>query len=490
MQDHPTAVRTLNTRMQAVLVAGELVFGVSPLAVEQVLPCPASLVRLPRANPCLAGVLSFRGQAVPVVSLNQWHAGAGAPTEPHTHVAVLTDGERRLGLLIHHMRGLARIQPGLVQRIHHDDDPNEFFHSVAPLEDGGALLSLLDPGRLMRRAQAWSSGEPGDSDSALAMAATDNTGTAEPRTDLFAVLRLGAGWYGLPAMAVAELIARPSWQAWGGQGTELLGMLRWGAQDIPVVHPAMSLGLETTGEPAAWMAIVQGPGSEEGGEPLAIAIPCNEMDRVRSFPSRQVQACDSGKALCAPACTGLVLEEDGRIIRLVDTHRLMDQVGLRLQTVSGTRTSTDSDLSVVRNRLAHVVFRARMRMAAPIDQLEEIVPLPADFMAQGGTGQGSTVGTVVWRHRVVPVVDLQRLLWPGEPLQTEHRRILITEQHGEVSGLLVGEVERLIAPNSGVITRVDLPGGHPLDMITVTRDREQTSYRLIDLSACLPTPFR
>jgi chemotaxis signal transduction protein len=487
MRLDPSAGGLLNTRMEAVLVAGDLMFGVSPLAVEQVLPCPASLARLPRASECLAGVLSFRGRAVPVVSLNQWHAGAGAPTEPHTHVAVLTDGERRLGLLIHQVRGLARIQPDLVQRIHHDDDPNEFFHSVAPLDDSGTLLSLLDPGRLMRRAQAWSSGALGDGDATATTNAAGNTGKAEQRTDLLALLRLGTGWYGLPAMAVAELIARPSWQAWGGQGTELLGMMRWRERDIPVVHPAMSLGLETTAEPAPWMVIVQGQGTDEGGDPLTIAIPCHDMGRVRSFPASQVQACVSDKTPGAPACSGLVLEEDGRIVRLVDTRQLMGQVGMRLQAASGTRSETDADRPVVRNRLAHVVFQARMHLAAPIDQLQEIVPLPADFKAHAATGSDSTVGTIVWRQRVVPVVDLQRHLWPGEPLRTEHRRILITEQNGEVSGLLVGEVELLIPPNSGVITRMDLPGGRTLNMITVTQDHGQTSYRLIDFNA-LPSP--
>ena len=116
-----------------------------------------------------------------------------------------------------------------------------------------------------------------------------------------------------------------------------------------------------------------------------------------------------------------------------------------------------------------------------------LVPLPADFKAHAATGSDSTVGTIVWRQRVVPVVDLQRHLWPGEPLRTEHKRILITEQNGEVSGLLVGEVELLIPPNSGVITRMDLPGGRTLNMITVTQDHGQTSYRLIDFNA-LPSP--
>lgn len=478
MNAHPPGEGADSTRTLAVLFIGDLVFGVPVLALEQVVPRPASLASLPRAGQSLAGVLDFRGRAVPVVDLRQWRAGGQATCEPLTQVAVLVHGEHWLGVLIGGARGLTRVPSDRIQRLHHDDDPDEFFHSVAPGEGTGELLGLLDPGRLMRRAHTWSAAA--GADDAASRVSQPAAGTTASHTQPHVVLRLGEGWYAFPAHAVAEVLPRPSLQAVWGQGSDSLGMLRWRGRDVPLVNPAVQLGVEATSDPAPWVVIVEDTLEDTSAEPTTIALACHGMDQVRSFPARQVQSADSAALLCAPACSGLVLSSQGHPIRLVDTGALVTRLGMRLNRASQPSVAQGVHQRGARNAVAYVVFQARTHMAVPIDRLHEIMPLPVDHAPPTPTGTGSTVGSVTWRGKVLPLVDLQRRLWPGQAPRTEARRILITEVDGQLAGLLVGEVDRIIPRHGGTLTQIHLREDQTVNMITVNRDGQQASYSLLE----------
>jgi hypothetical protein len=47
------------------------------------------------------------------------------------------------------IRSLVRLPRSCVRKVHHDDAQYGFFHSVATLDDGESLISLVDPLRLM-----------------------------------------------------------------------------------------------------------------------------------------------------------------------------------------------------------------------------------------------------------------------------------------------------------------------------------------------------
>lgn len=478
MNTHPPGEGADTTCTLAVLFVGALVFGVPVLALEQVVPRPASLAVLPRAGHALAGVMDFRGRAVPVVDLRQWRAGEQASCETLGQVAVVVDGHHWLGVLVDGVRGLSRIPSAQIQRMHHDEDDNEFFHSVAPMADTGELLSLLDPGRLMRRARAWSA--VAGVDDAISRAAQELGSATASRTPPHVVLRLGEGWYGFPAQAVAEVLPRPSLQAVWGQGADSLGMLRWRGRDVPLVNPAVQLGVEPTTDPAPWVVIVQGTTEDAAAEPTTIALACHGMDQVRSFVAGEVQPAHNAALLCAPACSGIFLSPEGQSIRLVDTEHLIAQLGMRLNQASPPSAAQSVLHRDVRNEVAYVVFHARTPMAVPIDQLHEIMPLPPGHVAQAAIGPGSTVGSVTWRGKVLPLVDLQQRLWPGQPPRTEARRILITQVDGQLAGLLVGEVDRLIPRHGGTLTQIRLREDRNVNMITVNQDGQQVSYSLLE----------
>lgn len=462
--------RERSTQTLALLVAGDLLFGVPALAVAHVLQRPASLAKVPRAGGSLAGVFSFRGRATPVVDLGHWRGEGNCQPQDQALVAVLADGEQRLGVLIDSVRGLIHVPSEQIQTVYHDDDPNEFFHRVATVGGSGQLLSLLDPGRLMRRAQAWATAASAAGPEGKSEVESDEMLTTH--TEPFAMLRLGAAWCGLPARAVAEVLPRPQLQPLWGNGSELLGVMKWRGHDVPVVDCLRHLGLEASSECAPWVAILQGP-PVANGEPGAIGLACHGLDQVQRFDRRDVQPITGVGHLHAPACAAMLVTLDGSTLRLLDEQHLFGQFGMQMKQAVASNGVQDRRASAVPNQKAHVVFHARVRMATPIDQLQEIMPWPQE---------GGAAGTVNWRGNLLPLMDLQQRLWPGEPRQTQVNRILIAHVNGQLAGLLVGDVESIIPPNVGTVTSATLLGGAPFDIITVDQGGHRASYTVMDFS--------
>ncbi|MGM9425889.1 chemotaxis protein CheW [Hydrogenophaga sp. MI9] len=470
--DTPDAAPPAQPGVFALLEVNGQRIGIDATAVVQVVPRPRSLASLPRASQTLAGVTSFRGRPVPVVNLALWRAGGpGAACETPPHIAILTDGAAWIGLLIDAVSGLARIAASDIQRLHHDNQPGEFFHSMATVGPQRELLGLLDAGLLMQQAQAWTAA----AGERQAMAQRADAASLGESAGRFAVIRIGQRLYGVPATALAEVLPRPPLQAVLGSGSGLLGMLRWRERDVPLVDPMPPLGSPDSVDGAPWVAVVTDADH-------CIALPCHGMDQVRSFSRASVQPAASTQGLCTAACTGLVLQADGEQIRLVDPAALVRGFSVSAISLRGASAREGrSTQAAQRNREALVVFQARSRFAAPIHQLQEIVPLPTGFHAK--VSADGRAGSVEWRGRAVPLIDLQRRLWPGAAPVTAPRRILITHLGDQLTALLVGEVEVLIPPHAGVQTEVRLPNGDRIGMVTVDQNDARASYRLIDLHA-------
>ena len=106
------------------------------------------------------------------------------------------------------------VDDGVGTRLHHDDDPEEVFHSAARPSEGGQVLSLLDTGRLARLAAAWSEDAAAGAAHDAADAAPD--AQADAATRLYALLQVGAQQLAVPAEALTEVIPMPALARFGG----------------------------------------------------------------------------------------------------------------------------------------------------------------------------------------------------------------------------------------------------------------------------------
>jgi chemotaxis signal transduction protein len=142
---------------QASIGAVDLVIPVD--AVVQAIALPDTPSFPPRRQGALRGVVEHAGTLVPVVDLARWvetGTSAAAASAQDARILVLHEGGRTIGLQVDAVGGLLDVAPHLLTRLHHDDNPEDVFHTALRSPDDGRILSLLEVGRLADLAAAWS----------------------------------------------------------------------------------------------------------------------------------------------------------------------------------------------------------------------------------------------------------------------------------------------------------------------------------------------
>jgi chemotaxis signal transduction protein len=307
--------------------------GIAADAVVQALPHPDALAAPPRRAGALAGVVDHGGVLVPVVDLARW-VGMGEPAGPHARILILRDGARMLGLRVSAVGGLVDVAPDGITRLHHDDDADEVFHSVARSPETGRVLNVLDVGRLATLAGAWS-GRTATAPAAPPPAPARATCT-------YALLDAGALRLGVRASALAEVVTMPA-RAPIGDGA----WCTWRGRHLAIVPPAaLDPGLADDG--ADLLAVLEHDG-------LALGVPVRATLRLADF---------------TPAAT--VYDDDGAEVRLVDVAALFAR---RPEAALSRAAQAEAPTGTGRpNDVAYVVFEADGMAATPLAALERVLP--------------------------------------------------------------------------------------------------------------------
>lgn len=110
--------------------------------------------------------------------------------------------------------------------------------------------------------------------------------------------------------------------------------------------------------------------------------------------------------------------------------------------------------------MRHVLFRVgNDRYALPLDAVREVVVAPPSY-TRVPRGHAELKGVMTLRGRVVPVVDLAKVLAPADPPQTAPGKVVLLELGRRDLGLLVTEVDGIEAIEQ--IEKVAAQGGSRL----------------------------
>lgn len=443
----------------AQVALGDLAIAIDTRHVVRALARPSLLTRLPRSHGAIDGVFSDGAQAIPVVDLRKWmgETSSAADAAP-SQILVLGAQGRCVGLAIDAVRGLVRARASQLQRVHHAEVEDDFFHSVAPSGDG-SLLSVLDPLRLMERVQAWTASAGDEAD------ATQAETAATAPAPVQALLRIGAAVLALPAALVAQVLDRPEAQPLLGAGRELLGMIQWRGRHVPLVDLGALLGLESG--PAPLVAIV-------AQDDLLVALPIDEVVAVRPLPAGSAAAGETG--IDHPLVRAIALlgdEAEQQRVLQIDADAL-----LRAHAAPGLSRQEHVDNASgksAKRAPAHVVFDAGRRWAVPMAALEAILPLP-----ETADGDTDAMPTFAWRGRSLPLLDLREAPDDARGCQGP-QRILIVRHAERHAALRVHDVVELLSANTGELLAFQAAGGARVRMITVGEGAARTSYPVLDL---------
>lgn len=137
-----------------IFLLGEETYGLPIAAVQEVVNLPGVLTRVPNAPAFVAGVMSWRGQAIPVVEQRRRFGVTGAAPAERPRVIVARLGELVAGFAVDAVLEIAeppqsqvQATPGLTA------EAGRLFDRVADLGDGRVVL-LVKPEELLDRAEA------------------------------------------------------------------------------------------------------------------------------------------------------------------------------------------------------------------------------------------------------------------------------------------------------------------------------------------------
>ncbi|MBX3274637.1 MAG: chemotaxis protein CheW [Sandaracinaceae bacterium] len=119
---------------------GPVSLAVEATAVEEILP-RGPLTPVPLAPPRIPGVMSFRGEALPLLDLGVWLSAAGEA--PRTVVACRTRSYR-VGLLCHRARGVRAVAADAAAAPRLAEPASLRAVALGELEDERGLHVLLD----------------------------------------------------------------------------------------------------------------------------------------------------------------------------------------------------------------------------------------------------------------------------------------------------------------------------------------------------------
>jgi chemotaxis signal transduction protein len=439
---------------------GAVHLGIPVETVVQAVPVPDSLALLPLRGKALRGVIGHDGMLLPVIDLARWvDVGSAAPVAGgDARILVLREGGRSIGLQVDALGGLVEVAAGQAVRLHHEDDPDDVFHSAVQAPDGGAILSLLEVGRLAELAAAWSGTEH------AAPADTPDAGASVAVSSLYALLDTGRGLLGVPPADLAEVIPMPALERLGGGiGATYCA---WRDRHLAVL-PCAALMADESGD----------AGGDEGGAPLlavfthaglALGVPMRAALQLQAF----------GAGLAVPGgVTSAVFDAGGGEVRLLDTAGLF----ARYPEAALSRPGADAEAAAsaaagragsAANACAYIVFEADGVKAVPIGAVEHIVPL-----APGATA------TMSWRGAAIPLADLRTREGRNDAAHDAAQgHVLVAPGPLGHVGYVVTHVHSLIPAGAGQLYRMGA-AARQVEFITAGEGPEQASYRIVELAA-------
>jgi len=178
-------------------------------AVREILPAPANLAVVPRAEALVLGVAAFRDTLLPLLSLRGLLGFAEVPTTGLEKVVVVAVAGVLVGLVADRARSIVSVDPAAI-----DPTPPVLaaraggetqIKAIARLDGGRRLISILDTATLFR--ENVMQRLAGSADTGKVLAVQDGTiGAGESQ---YLVFRLGDEEFGLPIASVDEVARAP-----------------------------------------------------------------------------------------------------------------------------------------------------------------------------------------------------------------------------------------------------------------------------------------
>jgi purine-binding chemotaxis protein CheW len=409
---------------------GAITVGIDVTCVAEV--CPVRTVsRLLATAPGLLGAIDLRGNPIPLFDPLRLAGLEPARAEPQIGL-IATKGGRRIALGFDAIEGLIQVPRDRVER--HESTEGAFF--AGTLENGGRIVSLLEPRALLSR-----------SDIPTATVVAAGARRVVSGAISYLTFESGGARFGIEATGVEATVPRQAIEPEALADGAWLGIIRHHGRRVPVMHLNAVLGIGAIPDlRTAEVVIVRFPDSRRVG--FAVET-IRRMRLVSLEAARPVPPLLAARAL---GLQGIVPDTAECDTFLVDLAGLRADPALRGIAVlsdeepppatrrSGPVDAAAEDAGTERDR--YLVARAGAPVAIPIGQIARIVTMPEEVIPLA-RAPAWVRGIFRQDEATVPLIDLGQRLGHGPTAETERTRVLLTGARDDLLGFTVESVDQL-----------------------------------------------
>lgn len=418
------------TATQGVVRIGELEVALSAQALERVVPWPERLAPHPSPVPWLLGLFELGGQPLPLVD---GHRLLGLPAgEGERRIAVIRQGGGRFGLAIDGVVDLLGLADDVIVRL--QGAPGRLLGRVYLRPDSGRLVHLLDLDALAAL--------PGFEVSADVPSTRQQVARGKEGERLYLLFECDGRRLCLDAAVVQELVDRPQLTPSEFASDSCRYQVQLRGQALPVLELSELLGLATPANGHHEQLLVLAAG-DQGQYRVAFGF-----QRLLGMWRRDPAQCAPllGFGLEQPALLrGVFSAADGEAAIVIDHLAL----GCQEAAVAYARIyRTDRDLLREERRQVRrqpcLTFLAELLFAVPLEQVAEVLPLPAHFLRLGQRDP-RLLGVMEVRGQQITLVCLRTLAGAVAVAPGPGDQVIVVEGQHQRLGFVVQRVEAIEA---------------------------------------------
>ena len=474
-------------------------FAVPLETVVQAILRPSDITYMPRRDSAMEGILTYRGQVLPLLDIRRWLPWPGDQQTVPAQVLVLKQNAMLFGIVIDAVDGLHKITDEQIQRLHQADDEHELFHSAIRLQQKNGSeysVGLLDVSALAKLTQVWAADAMATKDTDGEPITTASAQKAIAHNASYALFTVADKIIGVESQYVAGVIAMPDVQKVLGSDASWRGMAHWRGRDIPVLDTMSSLGLTQLSDavlPDSLSGETAGKATDADSASLlvilmhderCIGLPVNAAHAVRRLDTSAAQTAASAGLPVNPILRAVqeLPEElsDGRPVFLADGSVWVN--ACPMSALSRTDVTSKKECG---HRHAHVIVQAGQVWAIGMHWLQAIIVMPEKIDA-ASAGYAGQLGTLSWQSRTLPLLDLGMLANNQATQINDDCKVLIICVKNVYLGVLVGQLMMLLPARTGELASFSRNGSNSTQMITVRQNEQLRSYGILDPESWSP----
>jgi purine-binding chemotaxis protein CheW len=440
-------------------VLDKIEFGLDINAVQEIVRLP-KITPVPKAPSYVEGVANLRGNVLPIINSRSRFGMQASDKPENNRVVVVELNGKPTGLIVDAVREVMHVSPkdveeapAVVQGV-----DGKFLKGIVKFDSGRRLVMLLDQNALLDMSAA---GEAALQAASRASAGADNQVTAqatEEDNEQLITFRVADEEYGIPIMAVQEIIRVPEITSVPNAPSGVIGITSLRSRIVPVMDLRTKFGLRTL------QAVTAGETRRDDERCLvvrigakSVALRVDAVNQVLQAPKSSVEQTPSivaGKGAGSEQIRGIAKLDDGkRLIMLLAVEKLVHESdfsaidklahGKAEDGVSSTTVAEDDERQLVSFKVSEEEFAVDIMQVQEIVRLAKVTKVPH--------APAFVEGVVNLRGNVLPVIDMRKRVHMATKEYNDATRVVVVDFSGKKTGIIVDAVSEVMAVDKRLI---------------------------------------